>query len=241
MGQIFRGGYGDAEATRLTTREVTAIKGAFEAGAISVTVNNSHGTMDNLIQAEPHRRARLIAGSPKAIRRRAVRQLPPGDRQRRRPDPHRVESLRRRDAQRRTDLRSRYQHALRADPRRTELGPHRQFLDQELEVVSPGRATTVDSGAGRRDAEGRRKCSRGTCTDVFPRPARHDRGRPAARRATPLRLAVHGTAVSRLGAEPGQHSPDRDRARADRLGRVNVSTGQTASLISALYLASASA
>ena len=67
MDQIFRGGYGYAEATRLMTREANAaIEGAFEAGATSVTVNDSHGTMDNLIQAELDRRARLITGSPKA-------------------------------------------------------------------------------------------------------------------------------------------------------------------------------
>lgn len=67
LDQIFRGGFGYPEAARLMTLETNAaIAGAFDAGATSVTVNDSHGAMDNLIPAELDSRARLITGSPKA-------------------------------------------------------------------------------------------------------------------------------------------------------------------------------
>lgn len=65
--QIMRGGTGYAAATRLMTKEANAaIAGAFDAGSTAVTVNDSHGTMDNLNPDELDPRARLITGSPKA-------------------------------------------------------------------------------------------------------------------------------------------------------------------------------
>lgn len=65
--QITRGGTGYPAATRLMTAETNAaIAGAFDAGAEAVTVNDSHGTMDNLSAMELDPRARLIIGTPKA-------------------------------------------------------------------------------------------------------------------------------------------------------------------------------
>jgi len=51
-------------------------------------------------------------------------------------------------------------------------------------------------------------------------------------------VAVHHAAVHRLGPEPGQQLPDRDRPGTDRGGRARVDR-QTAALVTALYLASA--
>ena len=66
MDQIVRGGHGYPRAQQLMTAEANAaIAGAFDAGAESVLVNDSHGTMDNLIHSELDPRARLIFGSPK--------------------------------------------------------------------------------------------------------------------------------------------------------------------------------
>jgi D-amino peptidase len=65
--QITRGGTGYPAAARLMTAEANAaIDGAFDAGASAVTVNDSHGTMDNLSPTELDSRARLISGTPKA-------------------------------------------------------------------------------------------------------------------------------------------------------------------------------
>ena len=65
--QITRGGTGYPSATRLMTAEANAaIAGAFDAGASAVTVNDSHGTMDNLSATDLDSRARLIIGTPKA-------------------------------------------------------------------------------------------------------------------------------------------------------------------------------
>jgi len=65
--QITRGGTNYPTATRLMTAEANAaIAGAFDAGASAVTVNDSHGTMDNLSATDLDPRARLIAGTPKA-------------------------------------------------------------------------------------------------------------------------------------------------------------------------------
>lgn len=65
--QITRGGAGYPAATRLMTAEANAaIAGAFDAGASAVTVNDSHGTMDNLGASDLDSRARLITGTPKA-------------------------------------------------------------------------------------------------------------------------------------------------------------------------------
>jgi D-amino peptidase len=65
--QLLRGGTGYPRAQRLMTAETNAaIAGAFDAGAESVTVNDSHGTMDNLIHDELDPRARVVFGAPKA-------------------------------------------------------------------------------------------------------------------------------------------------------------------------------
>ncbi len=66
MDQVVRGGHGYPAAQRLMTGEANAaIAGAFDAGAESVVVNDSHGTMDNLIHEELDPRARVVFGSPK--------------------------------------------------------------------------------------------------------------------------------------------------------------------------------
>lgn len=55
-------------ARMLMTREVNAcIEGALEAGATLVLVNDSHGTMRNLIPEEIHPEAEYITGSPKIL------------------------------------------------------------------------------------------------------------------------------------------------------------------------------
>ena len=66
LDQIVRGGHGYQRAQALMTAEANAaIAGAFDAGAQSVLVNDSHGTMDNLLHAELDPRARVLFGSPK--------------------------------------------------------------------------------------------------------------------------------------------------------------------------------
>ncbi|MGC0421017.1 M55 family metallopeptidase [Embleya sp. AB8] len=65
--QIVRGGGGYTRAQEMMTGEANAaIEGAFAAGADNVLINDSHGTMDNLIARDLDRRARVIQGSPKA-------------------------------------------------------------------------------------------------------------------------------------------------------------------------------
>ncbi|WP_104090876.1 M55 family metallopeptidase [Arthrobacter sp. GMC3] len=65
--QIIRGGHGYPRAQELMTGETNAaIAGAFDGGATSVLVNDSHGTMDNIIHEQLDPRARLVFGSPKA-------------------------------------------------------------------------------------------------------------------------------------------------------------------------------
>ncbi|MFI0419129.1 M55 family metallopeptidase [Spongiactinospora sp. 9N601] len=65
--QVVRGGHGYPRAQELMTAEANAaIAGAFDAGAENVTVNDSHGTMDNFLQDALDERARLVTGSPKA-------------------------------------------------------------------------------------------------------------------------------------------------------------------------------
>jgi len=55
-------------ARKLMTGEANAaISGAFEAGASEVVVNDSHGTMRNLIPEELHEDAKLMTGSIKAL------------------------------------------------------------------------------------------------------------------------------------------------------------------------------
>jgi D-amino peptidase len=67
MDQIVRGGHGYPRAQALMTAEANAaIAGAFDAGADAVLVNDSHGTMDNLIHEDLDPRARLVFGTPKA-------------------------------------------------------------------------------------------------------------------------------------------------------------------------------
>lgn len=66
--QILRGGTGYPRAQELMTAETNAaIEGAFEGGATEVLVNDSHGTMDNLLHELLDPRARVIFGSPKAF------------------------------------------------------------------------------------------------------------------------------------------------------------------------------
>ena len=65
--QVARGGHGYGRAQELMTLEANAaIVGAIAGGADEVTVNDSHGTMDNLIHELLDPRARLVFGSPKA-------------------------------------------------------------------------------------------------------------------------------------------------------------------------------
>lgn len=64
--QVVRGGHGYRRAQTLMTAEANAaIAGAFDGGAGSVVVNDSHGTMDNLLAEELDPRAALVLGSPK--------------------------------------------------------------------------------------------------------------------------------------------------------------------------------
>lgn len=64
--QVVRGGHGYQRAQALMTAEANAaIAGAFDGGAGSVVVNDSHGTMDNLLVEELDPRADLVLGSPK--------------------------------------------------------------------------------------------------------------------------------------------------------------------------------
>lgn len=66
MDQVVRGGHGYPRAQALMTGEANAaIAGAFAGGATEVTINDSHGTMDNLIHEDLDQRARVVFGSPK--------------------------------------------------------------------------------------------------------------------------------------------------------------------------------
>jgi len=65
---VLRSGKEHERARKLMTEEVNAaVEGAFEAGAKKVVVNDSHGTMKNIIPEELHREAELITGSPKPM------------------------------------------------------------------------------------------------------------------------------------------------------------------------------
>ena len=65
--QVARGGTGYSRAQELMTAETNAaIAGAFDGGATVVTVNDSHGTMDNLLHDQLDDRASVIFGAPKA-------------------------------------------------------------------------------------------------------------------------------------------------------------------------------
>src|SRR4051812_21268762 len=64
--QIIRGGSGYPRAQELMTAEANAaIRAAFEAGAGEVLVNDSHGTMDNLLHDRLDPRARVVFGAPR--------------------------------------------------------------------------------------------------------------------------------------------------------------------------------
>jgi D-amino peptidase len=64
--QVTRGMGDYAVGRELMTKEANAaIDGAFQGGAASVVVNDSHGDMFNLLQEELDPRAELILGSPK--------------------------------------------------------------------------------------------------------------------------------------------------------------------------------
>lgn len=64
--QVIRGGSGYARAQELMTAEANAaIRGAFAGGASEVLVNDSHGTMDNLLHDRLDPRARLVFGAPR--------------------------------------------------------------------------------------------------------------------------------------------------------------------------------
>ena len=65
---VFRDGREHDRARKLMTAEVNAaIEGALEAGAEKIVVNDSHGTMRNIIPEELHEKAELITGSPKPL------------------------------------------------------------------------------------------------------------------------------------------------------------------------------
>jgi D-amino peptidase len=66
LDQIVRGGFGYPQAQELMTDEANAaIRGAFTAGAEEVVVNDSHGTMDNLLLDRLDPRARVVLGAPR--------------------------------------------------------------------------------------------------------------------------------------------------------------------------------
>jgi len=65
--QVMRGTDDYPAARLLMTKEANAaVAGAYEAGATSVVVNDSHGDMVNLLAEEMDPRAELLIGSPKA-------------------------------------------------------------------------------------------------------------------------------------------------------------------------------
>ena len=67
LDQVVRGGTGYGRAQELMTEEANAaIRGAFAGGATEVLVNDSHGTMDNLLHDRLDARARLVFGAPRA-------------------------------------------------------------------------------------------------------------------------------------------------------------------------------
>ena len=65
---VARDGMEHQRARELMTAEVNAaVEGALEAGATEVIVNDSHGTMRNLIPELMHEEAILVTGSPKHL------------------------------------------------------------------------------------------------------------------------------------------------------------------------------
>jgi len=64
--QVIRGGSGYPRAQELMTAEANAaVRGAFDGGATEVLVNDSHGTMDNLLHDRLDPRARVVFGAPR--------------------------------------------------------------------------------------------------------------------------------------------------------------------------------
>lgn len=64
--QVIRGGSGYPRAQELMTAEANAaIRGAFAGGADDIVLNDSHGTMDNLIHDRLDPRVRLVFGAPR--------------------------------------------------------------------------------------------------------------------------------------------------------------------------------
>ncbi len=64
--QVIRGGTGYGRAQELMTEEANAaIRGAFDGGATEVLVNDSHGTMDNLLHERLDPRVRIVFGAPR--------------------------------------------------------------------------------------------------------------------------------------------------------------------------------
>lgn len=67
LDQAYRGGSGYPAAQRFMTGEANAaIAGAFDGGAEEVLINDSHGTMDNLLLDQLDERATVLFGRPKA-------------------------------------------------------------------------------------------------------------------------------------------------------------------------------
>lgn len=67
LDQTIRGGGGYPRAQELMTQEANAaIRGAFAGGATEVLVNDSHGTMDNLLHDRLDPRATVLFGGPRA-------------------------------------------------------------------------------------------------------------------------------------------------------------------------------
>mgnify|MGYP001131724404 CR=1 FL=1 len=66
--QTLSNGKEHERARKLMTQEVNAaIEGALEAGAKQIIVNDSHGTMRNIIPEDLNEMAQLITGSPKPL------------------------------------------------------------------------------------------------------------------------------------------------------------------------------
>lgn len=66
LDQVIRGGSGYPRAQQLMTDEANAAaRGAIAAGADAVVVNDSHGTMDNLLAERLDPRVRLLNGAPR--------------------------------------------------------------------------------------------------------------------------------------------------------------------------------
>src|SRR5438309_2341273 len=68
LDQVIPGRAHYEEGRRLMTAEANAVAlGAFDGGASSVLLNDSHGPMDNLIGAELDPRVEYVVGSPKRL------------------------------------------------------------------------------------------------------------------------------------------------------------------------------